>query len=116
MLCIRTALQRPFETLAFTKQRVNLSSANVSHNAPDFGGVSVFKKVDALPCAQRHATFRDWDLHTDLQKSRLDVGRHVVGTLVGVSEVGHCWVGGWRHEPLKESREVLPCPPKLPSF
>ena len=32
--------------------------------------------------------------------------RHVVGAFIGVGQVTHAGVGGWRHEPVEEGLKV----------
>ena len=50
--------------------------------------VAVLTEVDALPRAERQAAVPHRQQQRDAQQPRFDVGRHVVGALRGVHEIG----------------------------
>ena len=46
----------------------------------------VLPQVDALPCAEREASHRQWNRKLDRGQRRADVGWHVIGALVTMAE------------------------------
>jgi len=66
----------------------------------------MFEKVNSLPSSQHHLPANNRNRQADRQERGLDMGRHIVGALVGMSQIGHLGVGRGRHEPVKKLGQV----------
>ena len=68
--------------------------------------ITVFKKVDALPCAKAEATVHDWNCQADRQNCRLDVGGHVIRPFRAVTYPIHRRIGCVRRKPLEKRMKI----------
>ena len=75
-------------------------------NAPDIGGLAMFKQVDPLPCSKGHASVYHRDRQADWHHRRLDVGRHIIGTFEGMGEIRHRRIVRGRDKALEEGLKV----------
>lgn len=78
------------------------------HHPAGMGRVAMLEQVNALPRSKRHAPVQNGNRHADWKQRRLDMGGHIVGSFVSVGQVGHGWISGWRHQPLKEGGQIGP--------
>src|SRR5688500_2932711 len=68
-------------------------------------GPAVFKEIDALPCAQEHASVGNRDGLGSSGEGHADVAGHVVGAFAGVLKPR----GVFGYEAVEEFMEIVPC-------
>ena len=70
------------------------------------GPVAMLEEVEPLPGPEPHPTLGHRDLEAGREQGRLDVGGHVVGTFLGVFQIGHGGIVAWRDKAMKERAEI----------
>jgi len=66
----------------------------------------MFEKENSLPYSKRWRPINDGYVQADRQHRRLDMGRHVIRTLICVGQIGHFGVGRGRHQAVEKVFQI----------